>query len=78
MPPGFMNATTAPPKSVGDVDASCASAITSPSVDSCAELVARNMSAAMEPTTRFSIGSEIAVYASDQLVSCRHPASRSS
>ena len=32
MPPGFMNATTAPPRFAGCVATYCASAITSPSV----------------------------------------------
>ena len=62
MPPGFMKATTASPKSVGEVDASCASAITSPSADSPAALFVFVMSADCEPTTRLAIGPERASY----------------
>ena len=62
IPPGFMNATTAPPKSVGAVEASCASAMTSPSAVSWANDVVRVMSAAMEPTMRALIGPAIALY----------------
>ena len=56
MPPGFMNATTAPPKCVGAVATSCASAI------EVAErrLAGRGRHAAdvgvVEPTTRLAIG----------------------
>ena len=49
MPPGFMNATTALPKSGGAVAASWESAITSPSADSPAGVCARVMSVVIEP-----------------------------
>ncbi len=62
MPPGFMNATTAPPKSVGEVEASWASAITSPSADSPAALFVLVMSADCEPTTRLAMGPDRALY----------------
>lgn len=62
MPPGFMNATTASPKSVGEVEASWASAITSPSADSPAALFVFVMSADCDPTTRLAIGPESASY----------------
>ena len=62
MPPGFMNATFAPPKSVGDVAASWASAIASPSVVS--PWFERVRSAVIRPTTRLTIGPAIALYRS--------------
>src|SRR3954465_114086 len=62
MPPGFMKATTAPPLFAGLVDASCASAITSPSADSPERFVERVMSDVTEPTTRFAIAADIAPY----------------
>jgi hypothetical protein len=64
IPPGFMKTTTAPPKSVGDVEASCASAMTSPSAVSPAAVGTRVMSAVCEPTMRFAIGPERALYLS--------------
>src|ERR671923_1287968 len=66
MPPGFMNATTAPPKSVGAVAASCASAITSPSAVSpdSPGATSRVISDVIEPTTRLAIGAAIALYLS--------------
>src|SRR3954447_3936013 len=58
MPPGFMKATTAPPLLAGLADASCASAITSPSALSPAGFVDREMSPVIEPMTRFASGAE--------------------
>src|SRR5665647_1543710 len=69
MPPGFMNATTAEPLFAGLVDASWASAITSPSVDSPAELVVRVMSAEIEPTTLFACAAERFLYFVTSVVS---------
>ena len=64
MPPGFMKATTALPKSESEVDASCASAITSPKGDSwlapeATVPVPRTMSAVMEPTGQGEVAVEL-------------------
>ena len=69
MPPGFMNATTDPPKSVGAVVASWASAMTSPSGCSPAGDGVRVMSVVIEPTTRLAIGPASACYFCRILVS---------
>src|SRR6185369_8786609 len=69
-PPEFMNAATAPPKSVGAVASSIASAITSPIGCSPAVFVPdglsrpERMSAVMLPTTRFASGADSAAYLS--------------
>ena len=61
MPPGFMNAATAPPSSGGVVAASWLSAMTSPSADPPAGFCLRVMSAVIEPITRLASGSLIAL-----------------
>jgi hypothetical protein len=52
MPPGFMKAICAPPRPASSVAASCASAITSPSADSPAGVLARVSVAVILPMTR--------------------------
>src|SRR3982751_547001 len=62
MPPGFMNATTAPPSAAGCVAVSCPSAITSPSVSSPNGELARVRSPWIRPMTRFDSGADWLTY----------------
>jgi hypothetical protein len=58
MPPGFINATTAPPVSEDTVAQSWASAMTSPRADSPAALGVRDASSVMVPIGALARGAE--------------------
>ena len=62
IPPGFMNATFASPRPTGAVAASCASAITSPIVDSPSAFCAGVRSPWIRPITWFASGAAAATY----------------
>src|SRR6266508_442772 len=70
MPPGFMNASWAPPRLSGLVAVSWASAITSPRVDSPYPLGVRVRSPWIRPMTRLASGAAAVTYWSTSALTC--------